>query len=121
MRGLLIKVCEESKLPHSPPFLMGKIGDVAFVLEVNSTIRPGSNGRRALKEAAQEMGVKEEVVLRLATKLTVLRQKKLNIHLRACNLDPFAASYYKFTFDAARLTFHACRLLFIPMGAEQVK
>ena len=76
-----------------------------------------------VNEAATLMGVTPATTVRMVRKLVELRKKKNILHFRACTIGKNLGMLrdYKDAFGARMITFHACRLLFVPFVLDQMK
>src|SRR5262249_14115099 len=73
-------------------------------------------------EAALKMGVTRATTVRIVNKIVALRQKHFIFHFRACTIGQNVGMLrdYKDAFGARMITFHACRLLFLPFVLDQM-
>jgi hypothetical protein len=73
-------------------------------------------------DVANKMGVTQTTAIRIVRKLVELRKKKFIFHFRACNIGKNVGMVrdYKDAFGARAITFHACRLLFLPFILDQM-
>ena len=114
----------------SVPFAKGSIfdgtGNVVGILslladqEERHALDPSGFG---VAEAALKMGVTNATAVRIVRKLVELRKKQFVFHFRACTIGENVGMLhdYKDAFGARMITFHACRLLFMPFILDQMK
>ena len=88
--------------------------------EQQHTLDPSGFG---VTEAALKMGVSKATAVRIVRKLVELRKKQFIYHFRACTIGQNVGMLrdYKDAFGARMITFHACRLLFMPFILDQMK
>jgi|GEM_PF-3169344 len=119
--GLLVPMCKETSFNKTGAVIsdLSGLADMA----AQGPIDPADASVKVLLTgAARDMNVKQEVVLRIVDKLVKLRQKRLTLHFRACNMDdPVMVTGYKKAFGAQLISFHGCRLLFMFFVLDQMK
>lgn len=119
--GLLVPMCKETAFNKTGTV----IGDLSGLADMaaQGPIDPRNVPTKVLLDGvAQDMNVKQSVVLRLVDKLVKLRQKRLTLHFRACNMDDSVMmAAYKSAFGAQMISSHPCRLLFLPFLLDQMK
>jgi len=119
--GLLVPICRETSFSKSGT-VMSELSGLADMAEQGPIDPTRATTKVLLDGATSDMNVKQDVVLRLVGKLVNLRKKRLILHFRACNMDdPVMLGAYKSAFGAQAISFHGCRLLFMPFVLDQMK
>src|SRR5262249_40454670 len=74
-------------------------------------------------ENSLRMGVSPQTTLGMVHKLVEIRKKNLILHFRACTIgvNRGMVSQYKEAFRALVVTFHSCRLFYLPVRPLQIK
>ncbi len=109
-QGLLIPFASGTSF-NATGSLIGKLSSLADVAG-SGGLSPSSFD---VTDAARKMGVTPAAAIRLAEKFAKLRQKKLLIHIRGCNVGknrPMLVDYKK-AFGAIGITAPSCRMFYL--------
>jgi hypothetical protein len=110
--GLLIKFCPESNLTSTSK-VIGALSELADRVQ-NGTFNPADPGTAIfMKKVTSNAQISQPIVMRIVSKLIVLRTKPRIVHLRACRME-FASivMQYKTAFRALAMSFHGTRIIF---------
>ena len=118
--GLLLPLVKESSYNRTG-LLVGPLSNLAD-LAAKGEIDPTGPDADMYQDVAKTLHVQMPVVVRLLRKIVAVRKTKRILHFRACNLQSAGMLQdYKAFFAAVTITYHSCRLLFIPFKPDQVK